>query len=547
MKNIIAFITLWLAGGLLIAQERPVPVKNVILMIPDGTSIGVVSAARWYKLYNGWGEKLNLDPYLCGSVKTFCSNAPIGDSAPTMSCYMTGIPQRAKNISVYPYPDPQNDLLYPLDENKTNRPLATLPEAAKILQHKAAGLVFTCEFPHATPAACAAHCPSRYKFDCIAHQMAHNQLDVLLGGGNQNVTEDIKTYLKNTHTTLIQKDPQAFRNDTSSNKLWALFSDDIFPYDLDRDEKQYPSLEEMTRKAIDILSKNENGFFLMVEGSLVDYAAHSNDVIACMTEFLAFDNAVGAALDFARRDGNTAVVILPDHGNSGFSIGRRGYKSPSTMTLDDLFGNISKVKKTSYGLAGILQKTPPENIRKVFKQHTGIEITGKEYNSLMATLHKTEADYMEAGNTLNLSYSIVNIVNARNCFGFTSGSHTGEEVFLAAYHPKGDIPVGVRSNVELHRYLYDIMGLSLPMQALSDSIFAPHTEVFSGLACEIRDAKPFPVLAVKKGNKILEIPAFESVAYLDGKAVDLKSVTVYIEKNRTFYVPKGLAGVFSPI
>jgi alkaline phosphatase len=544
MKKIaIAFIALWVVWGSLIAGEKPAPVKNVILMIPDGTSVGVVSAARWYKLYNGQGATLNMDPYLCGSVKTFCSNAPIGDSAPTMSCYMTGIPQRAKNISVYPVPDPQNDLLYPLDERKAYQPQATLLEAARILLHKATGLVFTCEFPHATPAACASHCPSRSKYDYIAHQMAHNQLNVLFGGGNNHITENIQARLKNTRTSLIRKDLDAFRKDTLSDNLWALFSDDILPYDLDRDETLYPSLEEMTRKAIGILSGNENGFFLMVEGSLVDYAAHSNDAVACMTEFLAFDRAVGAALDFARKDGNTAVVVLPDHGNSGFSIGRRGFSGYSNMTLDDLFGNISKMKKTCFGLAGILQKTPQENIRQVFKQHTDIEISDEEYASLMATLNKTEADYMEAGNTLNLSNSIVNIVNGRNCFGFTSGSHTGEEVFLAAYHPKRDIPAGVRSNVELHQYLYDIMGLPMPMAALTDSLFARHTEVFAGLDCEIRDAAPFPVLTVKKGNKTMEIPAFESVAYLNKKPVDLKSVAIYIDKNRTFYLPKGLAAL----
>lgn len=71
------------------------PTKNVIVMIPDGTSMGVVSAARWYQIYNNLGgENLAIDPYICGTVKTFSSNAPIGDSAPTTSAYMTGMPQQ---------------------------------------------------------------------------------------------------------------------------------------------------------------------------------------------------------------------------------------------------------------------------------------------------------------------------------------------------------------------------------------------------------------------------------------------------------------------
>lgn len=87
-------------------------------MIPDGTSIGVVSAARWYQIYNKLGgNNLAIDPYLCGTVKTFSSNAPIGDSAPTTSCYMTGMPQQTGNVSIYPVADPENDLV-PVDPQK---------------------------------------------------------------------------------------------------------------------------------------------------------------------------------------------------------------------------------------------------------------------------------------------------------------------------------------------------------------------------------------------------------------------------------------------
>ena len=75
------------------------PTKNLIVMIPDGTSIGVVSAARWYKIYNKMGNSLYIDPYICGTVKTHSSNAPIGDSAPTTSAYMTGMPQQTANVA----------------------------------------------------------------------------------------------------------------------------------------------------------------------------------------------------------------------------------------------------------------------------------------------------------------------------------------------------------------------------------------------------------------------------------------------------------------
>ena len=158
-------------------------VKNVILLIPDGTSLATVSTARWLQWYtNPSKPKLNLDPYLCGTVRTLCSNEPIGDSAPTTSCYMTGQPSRTGYVSTYPENDGDNDI-YPTDPARAFQPLTTVLEAGKMLQGKATGLVFTCEFPHATPADCSAHSYNRGKYDWIAPQMVHNDIDVVIGGG----------------------------------------------------------------------------------------------------------------------------------------------------------------------------------------------------------------------------------------------------------------------------------------------------------------------------------------------------------------------------
>ena len=108
-------------------QKQPVkPVKNVILMIPDGTSLSTVSVARWLQWYtNPELEKLNIDPYLCGTVRTHSSNAPIGDSAPTTSCYVTGIPSRTGSVSSYPLVDPENDI-YPTNPDREYQPATTI-------------------------------------------------------------------------------------------------------------------------------------------------------------------------------------------------------------------------------------------------------------------------------------------------------------------------------------------------------------------------------------------------------------------------------------
>ena len=540
MKKTNLFLLFIFLASLTFAQEVK-PVKNVILMIPDGTSIGVYSAARWYKVYNNMGDALHIDPYFTGTVSTFSSNAPIGDSAPTTSCYMTGIPSRSGYISTYPVHDPGNDL-YPIDPTMAYQPLATILEASRIENNKATGLVVTCEFPHATPADCAAHHYNRGNYNALAPQIAYQNLDVMIGGGNEMLTDDIKHHFQNNGTRLIQNDKNAMLNYNEENPLWALFGDRALPYDLDRNPDTTPSLSEMTEKAIDILSKKENGFFLMVEGSQVDWAAHGNDPVGIITEYLAFDEAVGKAIEFAKEDGETAVVILSDHGNSGITIGKAECKGYDKLTLEELFGEVSKYKLTAAGIEKKLIDVEPEDMKAEFKKHTDIDLTEDQLKSLLSSRNYKEGNYMEIANSPNLTHNIVNIMNSKMCFGFTTGGHTGEEVLLAAYHPDGDVPMGHLKNTDINDYLFKVSGLKIPLPEMTQRIFAKHHEVFDGLQYTIEDKDAdIPILVVRNKKNTLRVPAFSSVASLNGKTFDLGSVTVYIDKNDTFYLPVNLA------
>lgn len=221
-RKIASLLCLLVAANALMAVDVK-PTKNVIVMIPDGTSLSVLSASRWLKTYRNEGTTLNVDPYMSGTVTTFSSNAPIGDSAPTTSCFMTGVPQQAGNVSIYPVADSANDLVK-LNPDSAYQPLVTILEAMQREQAKSAGLVVTCEFPHATPADCAAHTYNRSDYKVIAPQMAYNNLEVMFGGGNAFVTEDMKQHFKNNGTTLIQNDKQALL-DFKGDKAWALFGD----------------------------------------------------------------------------------------------------------------------------------------------------------------------------------------------------------------------------------------------------------------------------------------------------------------------------------
>lgn len=152
---------------------------------------------------------------------------------------------------------------------------------------------------------------------------------------------------------------------------------------------------------------------------------------------------------------------------------------------------------------------------------------------------------MKVANSVNMVSSIARIVTSRTHFGFLSGSHTAEDVFLAAYHPEGDLPVGRNTNTEIHAYMADLLGLERPLAELTGELFAPHTEVFRGAKCSISAAEgQMPCLTVRKGRRTLRVPAYGSVAYFDGKPLKLRSAVVYIDRNDTFYLPRELGEKF---
>ncbi|MDR1408091.1 MAG: alkaline phosphatase [Tannerella sp.] len=531
------------------------PVKNLIVMIPDGTSLATVSIARWYQWYlDPARPKLNIDAYLCGTVQTFSSNAPIGDSAPTTSCYMTGYPSRAGYVSTYP-PSAGNDDIYPLDPAKAYQPLTTLLEAAKLTQRKATGLVFTCEFPHATPADCSSHSYDRGRYDWISSQMVHNDLDVVIGGGVSLLSETDEAYLKANGYGVYKNDMAGMRAERS-NRMWALYNEKDMTYDLDRDASKEPSIEEMTRTAIEKLSKNETGFFLMVEGSKVDWAAHANDPVGMITEFLAFDRACRAALEFAEKDGETLVVIVPDHGNSGISLGSRNCRSYGTATKDDLFGTISQVKRTAEGIAARLNASPSSAVQQIFREDAGFELAPEELNTLyqcrsyenspVPKNERSDKDVLPSLYSSSLNDFVAKLITSKTCFGFTTGGHTGEEVFLAAYHPAGSLPIGMNTNVELNRYMAAALGLNGRLDELTAEYFAPHAQVFDGYTCRIvppADKKDSPTLVVKNGKKQLTITPNTNIVKAGNKGqeeIRLRSVVIYVDKNETFYLPKSL-------
>ena len=344
----------------------------------------------------------------------------------------------------------------------------------------------------------------------------------------------------------------------SGDNMWALFGDREMAYDIDRDPAQQPDLEEMTRIAIKKLSKNPEGFFLMVEGSKVDWAAHANDPVGMATDMLAYDRACGAALEFARQNGETAVIMVPDHGNSGISIGRYSCGGYDKLTKDQLFHQFSLYKLTAEGFAKKVNSEPNSEVQNIFREYAGFELSPEELDALNhckdyknSPIPKNERTTEGKGSLYSgsLTSFMSKLLTSKTCFGFTTGGHTGEDVFLAAYHPdKASLPIGMHTNIELNAYLCALFGMDRDkLDELTEENFAPHTEVFEDYKCEIipaKDEKGSPSLVVKNKKKQINITPFSNIITIGKKGqeeVRLNSVVVYVDKNNTFYLPTKLA------
>lgn len=517
-------------------QDKVKPTKNVILMIPDGTSTSVLSVVRWYRQHqnpqNGT-VTLATDPYLCGLVRQNCSDSPIAASPAAMTSFMTGYKVQGSNLSVYPARNEGQDLVN-VNADSTWQPLSTVMEAAKILGHKSTGLVVTVIATHATPGATTAHTVSRSDNYNIIRQMVSNRVDVLFGGGVNYIDDDVKSILDDNGISYIEKDVPAFRA-ADKAPVWSLFSDEDMAFDLDRDTLAEPSLCEMTEKALSLLSKDKNGFFLMVEGSKVDYAAHSNDPMGIISEYDAFDKAVAVAMDFAKKDGNTTVIVVPDHGNSGMTMGDNDYKNYYKKGLDSAMAMLPQYKCTGYGLSCLIQTHSVDQIRPLFKEYAGIDLTPAEEKAVMESRGNIEQDYMEVSFSKNLMSVITKILNEHVHFGYASGCHTSEDVFLAVYNPNGQVPMGWIDGTDLAGYMYDLLGVKGSLDELTSQIFVKSDVLLQGHETTVEGDKKSPVLVI---DGKVRVPANRSYIEVDGQKKELASVSVYVPKNKNFYISR---------
>lgn len=278
--------------------------KNVILMIGDGMGDNTLAATK--KMRNI--DKLNLDRMpVRGHSDIDSYLIPATDSAAGGTALATGIRVWINSVAVYPF--------VPINVDDTPVPI-TLCELAKS-RGMASGVVTTDSTAGATPSDFSAHVYSRKMTEEICEDQLKSNLDLIWGASagyinKENANANGYTYVS-TKTELDELE--------KGSKSFAQFSFDDLKYV--KNDHDTPTIEEMTKKAIDILSADEDGFFLMVEGACIDKFSHSNDFDGCTMSVVEFDKAVGAALDFAEEDGETLVVVTADHETGGIKYNEK--------------------------------------------------------------------------------------------------------------------------------------------------------------------------------------------------------------------------------
>lgn len=531
-----AALLLTAAGGVSATNLENITVQhqaqNVIILIPDGMSTDGLTLARWYA---GGGE-LNLDSMASGLVRTYSADAPIADSAPAGTAMATGYKSHTGFVGVLPDLNTMPGLEQ-LSSADARKPVATILEAAQ-LAGKATGLVATSEIMHATPADFSAHDPSRKNYDALSEQQVYQDMDVVIGAGSKYFTSEVRgdkenlvSFLKSNYQYVTT--PGEF-NQVTSGKLWAMFNPISLAYEFDRDPSKEPSLAQMTQKAIDLLSQDEDGFFLMVEGSKIDWAAHANDPVGVISDILAFDQAVGIALNFAKEDGNTLVIAVTDHGNSGISIGSKS--TDSTYDKTPLSTFLNPLKKATLTGEGIEKKLNADrsNVREVMETYFGIsDLTDEEATAIQQT----------APGSMN--YTVGPMIAKRASIGFTTNGHTGEDVTLYVYAPDGmDQLTGTVENTDIARYMALAMGVDLDQA--TKQLFVKARAAFESkgatVAYDNTDPKN-PVLVVTKGTVEIQMPVNKNIAYVNGTPVKLDGVVVYNGIN--VYVPQSAVNLLA--
>jgi len=464
------------------AQSGP---RNVILFVGDGfgatqTTLGV----QYANLVEN--RQLNIESLMLDGNTGYAQPLPfesiVTDSAAAATQLATGQVVRNDTLGLSPDGYPIETIL----EWAHERGLGT-------------GLVSNMRITHATPAAFATHQSSRYNSEQVLMDdlLQERDFDVLLGGGaralvpagsqvsaalpgipadldGESIRDDALHRVRELADEgyVIASDVQSLRaaaNDAT--KLVGMFSASHLPYVIDRQQmnvSNVPTLAEMTSAAVDVLSRHDAGFFLLVEGGRIDYGGHANDAGTLLHEILDFDEAVGKGLEFQSEHPETLVIVTGDHGTGGFSFTDANFGTGPDLLLDSGIvyqpgsqypakQQLELLFRQNASLVYILEQagTDPEKLINLVLEHTGLEMTMDEAREALTRgedgLPGTEKFRPYHGGAEDAAAALLGQALARhNYVVWSTGEHTSDPVPTYGRGPGAEKLRGIYPNTHIY-------------------------------------------------------------------------------------------------
>jgi alkaline phosphatase len=451
--------------------------KYVFLFIGDGMAMPQISSAEVYTTARSSKDisitKLAFTRFpVSGLTTTYDAGTFITDSASAVTAIATG----NKTLSGVINMDPA--------KTKAYKTIAEYAHGAG----KKVGVVSSVTLDHATPAGFFAKVPSRSNYYDIAVQMTRSGFEYFAGGGllqpagKNNDQPDVIQLARNSGYTFVNSVSAFKALKPDGGKVIAvnavLQDSGSMPYELDRKADDL-SLADYTRKGIELLADNPGGFFLMVEGGKIDWACHANDAGAAISDVIAFDNAIKAAIDFAAsHPDETLIVVTGDHETGGMTLGFAGTQ------YDTFFDKVALQKKSfiafnSDVLAPYKKSTPKEQARlsgllPAIKEYFGLDyskLSDFQKRQLEAAFMRSmgneverpaaEDQYLLYGGYEPLTVKITQIMNQTAGIGWTSYAHTGVPVPTFAFGIHQEIFGGYYDNTDIFRKLVSVMNIRL--------------------------------------------------------------------------------------
>ncbi len=475
------------------ANEGKAP-KYVFLFIGDGMSYPQIQSTADYlgalkdedywqaepSLDDNGGATLDGPSYLnfmnfeaAGSAVTYDSNSFCPDSASTATSISTGHKTYSGTIN--------------MDETGTTA-YETISEQVHEQLGMSVGVISSVNLNHATPAAFYAHQASRNDYYEIGLELVESGFEYFSGGGLLKPTgaegdqEDLYALAEKAGYKVVKTQAEA-ETVTGGPVIIVdehLADGDAMAYELDRTEDMW-SLADHVAKGIEVLEKDEDGFFLMCEGGKIDWACHANDAASSIHDTQALADAVQVAVDFAKEHADeTLILVTGDHETGGMTIGFAGTDYDTYLDLLDS-QKISFAKFDSDYVAGYKEnKTSFEDVMKDVTQLFGLKLEGEEGDKLVLTPYEQEKLRAAYEKTVNgtatsqydqeetvlyggyepLSVTLTHIINNKSGVSFTSYSHTGLPVAVLAQGVNAQEFNGYYDNTDIYNKLADMLGIA---------------------------------------------------------------------------------------